>query len=93
MQIEEKHIEELKNIANSASDGNWFPAAIVSLFFLIIVTMAVIIYKMREKRNNERHEESNQRHKDNEELIEKLTANQISMGLILARLEVKIENK
>lgn len=82
--MEEEHYNELVKSLEMAQSGQWMPLAILGLFFGFIIFLLLFIYKKDQK-------SSNQRHKDNEMLIVKLTDNQIEIGKVLTKLETKVE--
>lgn len=61
--------EELREIIEQASQGNWTPIAIVASFFGLMILLLMYIWKQTLKNNDDRHERS-------EDLIEKSLNNQ-----------------
>ena len=91
--MEKQHLQETVMLANEASLGNWFPAALVGTLLSLIILLLLSIYK-RDKKSNEK------RHQDNEKIIKDLAENHkelskvaTTQGLILAELKGNFEAK
>lgn len=82
--MEKEHYEELIKSIEMAQSGQWMPLAILGLFFAFILFLLLYIYKKDQTSSNERH-------RDSEKIQDKLTDNQIKIGLVLTKLETKVE--
>ncbi len=83
--MDEKYINEIKQVVEQANEGNWIPAAIVASALTIIVILLLYIYKRDRK-------EADKRHESHEELINKLTEVSANNAKIIAVHEAQIKN-
>ncbi|NRB64026.1 MAG: hypothetical protein HRU40_13550 [Saprospiraceae bacterium] len=83
--MEPKHIDEIREIVNQASVGNWIPAAVVASLMSLVVLLLLVIYKKDKK-------ESNKRHDNLEELTQKLADLTTANQKILAVHDTEINN-
>jgi hypothetical protein len=83
--MEQKHIEEIKNVIEQASNGQWIPAAVVASLMSVVVVLLLVIYKKDKK-------DSEIRHKDAEKRISKIEELNQNMVILVNRHDVEIDN-
>jgi len=83
--MEPEHIQEIKEIVNQASSGNWIPAAVVASLVGVIVILLLMIYKRDKKEIEKKHDDLN-------EVTKKLTDLTTSNQKLLAVHDIEIEN-
>lgn len=83
--ITTEEAKEIIKAVDSANDGVYFPLFTVVACFGIIIVLLLYIWNQTQKRNN-------QRHKDSEELLKKLTENQTDLKMLIIRNSADIEN-
>lgn len=77
--------EELIRAIEEAKVGSWFPMAIISGVFSIIILLLLYIWNQMIKNNNTRHE-------TNEKLLRTAMDNQTSLTTLVNRHDVEIEH-
>jgi ABC-type anion transport system duplicated permease subunit len=85
MSLDKETLQEIGNVVNEASQGNWIPISIVSGLLTAVVLLIIIILRMKEKGFNIRLNKSDL----DMEIIKKQS---IRMGQIIAVHDVEIEN-
>ena len=75
--------DEIRKMIDQASDGIWFPLAVVSFTFGIVIALLLYIWKQSQITNNKRHNQ-------NENLISTLSNNAIEQTAINTRLETLV---
>jgi uncharacterized membrane protein len=78
--------EEIIKAIESANNGGWMPIVTISTVFSLVITLLLVIWKMTWTTNNKRH-------KDNEDIIGKLSEAVTGISLVLVKLETNQENQ
>lgn len=76
--------EELRQIIQEASAGNWYPALIVSSFFSVIIALLIYIWNITMKGNSEKHKETYT-------ILTELVNSQKKTDVVLAELKIMVE--
>jgi len=83
--MDEKTLNEVKQVVESASNGNWLPFGIVCGCLVLCLTLFIYILNLKDKQNTMHHEKT-------DDMLEKLAENSNKMGTIIAVHETEINN-
>ena len=75
---------ELMQIVESAQHGYWIPLGVVATAWTIIIGLLLYIYHRNQK-------ESEKRHSEHTQILQKLTDNQQSLQILVAEIKTKQE--
>jgi len=90
--MEQREVEELIKVFESANQGNWMPIATVTFAFGLVISLLLVIWKQSQKNNDKRHEASEKRHEENEAVIKSNNETIVKMGMVLAKYGERIES-
>jgi hypothetical protein len=75
---------ELMQIVQSAQQGYWIPLGVVATAWSVIIGLLLYIYNRNQK-------ESEKRHSEHTQILQKLTDNQQSLQILVAEIKTKQE--
>lgn len=75
---------ELMEIVASAQQGYWIPLGVVATAWSVIIGLLLYIYHRNQK-------ESEKRHTEHTQILQKLTDNQQSLQILVAEIKTKQE--
>ena len=78
--------EELVKAIESANSGMWMPLITIASVFSVVIILLLYIWNMTQKSNDKRH-------KENENIIGKLSEAVTGISLVLVKLETNQENQ
>jgi ABC-type bacteriocin/lantibiotic exporter with double-glycine peptidase domain len=78
--------EELVKAIESANGGMWMPLITIASVFSVVIILLLYIWNMTQKSNDKRH-------KENENIIGKLSEAVTGISLVLVKLETNQENQ
>lgn len=85
----DKTTEELIKAFKLASQGDesiWLPITTLTVVFGVVISLLLYIWNNSQKINNKRHEDSEERHSNNEKIFSKWTETQATVTNVLTEL-------
>lgn len=77
--------QEIQQIIEQATAGNWIPTAVVGTAFSFVLALLVYIYNMTIKNNENRHSKT-------EEILTILTDNETELKIIVKEIQGEVKN-